>query len=331
MIPLRFVPYAELGTTPNIIVDGAGQDATLLTLSHWPKSGTPASLKRDTSAAIAFAWMDTPDWRVDAEVVSNNHFDEDGLIALFALTDPVTATAHRDLLIDAAAAGDFGVYRNPHAARLAFTMAGLADPALSELPASLFSLPYPAQVAALYRELLARLPSMLKDLPAWENYWREPEQHLLRSIAAIKAGEIQIEEHPDLDLALVRFPDPVPAGGGTSVDMESLCHSFALYTATPCSRMLLISGRAMEFRYRYEGWVQMVSRRPLPRVALEDLVAKLNSEERSGGRWIVPGVDQITPVMQLEGASESTIPEGEFLARLTDHLSRQPPAWDPYD
>jgi hypothetical protein len=36
----RFVAYEELGETPNIVVDGAGNAATVLTLSHWPKSGT---------------------------------------------------------------------------------------------------------------------------------------------------------------------------------------------------------------------------------------------------------------------------------------------------
>ena len=46
---MRFVPYHELNdSTPNIIVDGAAGPGTVLTLSHWPKSGTPEALKRDT-------------------------------------------------------------------------------------------------------------------------------------------------------------------------------------------------------------------------------------------------------------------------------------------
>jgi hypothetical protein len=39
--PFEFVPYEALGESPNIIVDGAPNDFTVLTLSHWPKSGTP--------------------------------------------------------------------------------------------------------------------------------------------------------------------------------------------------------------------------------------------------------------------------------------------------
>lgn len=43
---------------------------------------------------------------VDAEAVSNTHFDEDGLIDVFTLLEPEVASEMRDLLIDAARADD---------------------------------------------------------------------------------------------------------------------------------------------------------------------------------------------------------------------------------
>ena len=49
---MRFRPYDQV-TVSNIVVDGSPRDNTLLTLSHWPKSGTPPELKADTSAEIA--------------------------------------------------------------------------------------------------------------------------------------------------------------------------------------------------------------------------------------------------------------------------------------
>src|SRR3954467_11194441 len=100
---MRSLPYQELSpSSPNIIVDGAAGPGTLLTLSHWPKSGTPAALKRDTSAEIAFAYVDAPSLHVPAEIVSNNHFDEDGLIGIYALVDTANALKNRALLADAA-------------------------------------------------------------------------------------------------------------------------------------------------------------------------------------------------------------------------------------
>src|ERR1019366_1612838 len=102
----HFVPYDQLNSSPNIIVDGAATTGPVLTLSHWPKSGTPAALRRDTSAEIVFAYLDSPDLYAQADAVSNNHFDEDGLVGIFALTNLSTAEKYRDLLTDAANAGD---------------------------------------------------------------------------------------------------------------------------------------------------------------------------------------------------------------------------------
>ena len=88
---MRFVPYTDLESIPNVIVDGARAGSTVLTLSHWPKSGTPPELRADTSTGIVFNYLDTPSSHVDVDVVSNNHFDEDGLVGMMILLDPVVA------------------------------------------------------------------------------------------------------------------------------------------------------------------------------------------------------------------------------------------------
>src|SRR5262245_39330580 len=103
---MEFVPYRLAATVPNIVVDGAAAAGTMLTLSHWPKSGTPAPLRADTSAEIVFNYLDTPSVHVAVDAVTNNHFDEDGLVGIFALTEPTLAASQRPLIIDAARAGD---------------------------------------------------------------------------------------------------------------------------------------------------------------------------------------------------------------------------------
>jgi hypothetical protein len=108
---MRFVPYAEAADLPNIVVDGAAASATVLTLSHWPKSGTPETLRADTSAEIVFKYLDAPAMHVDVGAASNNHFDEDGLIGIFALTRPNLAARWRALLVEIARAGEFGICR----------------------------------------------------------------------------------------------------------------------------------------------------------------------------------------------------------------------------
>ena len=107
-IAMQYLPYARVRSVPNVIVDGARTDNTLLTLSHWPKSGTPAELNGDTSTEIVFNYLDTPKSHVEADAVSNNHFDEDGLVGIFAMLEPTIAQRHRDLLVDVAQAATSG-------------------------------------------------------------------------------------------------------------------------------------------------------------------------------------------------------------------------------
>ena len=59
MLPCRhaFMPYVEAAQHPNIVVDGAANESSVLTLSHWPKSGTPWPLKADTSVGVVFNYL----------------------------------------------------------------------------------------------------------------------------------------------------------------------------------------------------------------------------------------------------------------------------------
>ncbi len=320
---MRFLPYAQIGSIPNVIVDGAGTEHTVLTLSHWPKSGTPAGLRGDTSTAIVFNYLDSPQFHVNADAVSNNHFDEDGLVGIFAMIEPAMAEQHRDLLIDVSMAGDFGVFARREAARIAFTLSAYADADASPLPKSLFALPHPDLSSELYVRLLDVLPMLLTSVDDHRSLWEGPDATLTASEALIENGTITIDERHALDLAVVRMPRELPG--------LAQCHPFALHSRTACTRLLLAQGRRVEVQYRYEGWVQMASRRPAPRGDLSELGDELNHEEASEGHWVFDGVDQITPRLHLEGRGEPSISPDVIVSRVEHHLRTGPPAWDPYD
>src|SRR5262249_18178096 len=145
---------------------------------HWPRSGTPQPLRADTSAEIVFSYLDSPSMHVDADAVSNNHFDEDGLIGIFALTQPALAARWRALLVGVARAGDFGVCRSRNAARIAFVLAAYADRATSPLPRSTFAGPYPDVTARLYRELLPKLPHLITHVEDFQKLWEAEDRAL---------------------------------------------------------------------------------------------------------------------------------------------------------
>jgi Family of unknown function (DUF6687) len=330
---MRFVPYEQLDGSSNIIVDGAAGPGTILTLSHWPKSGTPAGLKRDTSAEIVFAYLDSPSFHVPAGIVSNNHFDEDGLIGICALLEPATAGKYRELLLDAASAGDFGVFQRRDAARMAFTISAYADPKTSPLSAELFTRPYPEMAGQLYAELLNLMPRLLTNLDAYRQHWEAEDQKLAVSEELIETGRITIEEKTALDLAIVRLPEDLAAQRVHRFAQTRLaaCHPFALHSRTRCTRLLLIQGQRIEVRYRYESWVQLASRRPPPRADLQGFAEELNQKETSGGRWAFEGVERITPRLHLEGSAATSLSAGLIQERLERYLSTAPRAWNPYD
>jgi hypothetical protein len=329
----RFVPYNQLDGSPNIIVDGAATTGTVLTLSHWPKSGTPRDLKRDTSAEIVFAYLDSPDFHVNADLVSNDHFDEDGLVGMFALTTPSMAERHRELLVDVANAGDFGVYKRRDAARIVFTISAYADSKASPLPKELFGMPYPQMAGRLYEHLLKMFPRLLTDLSDYKHVWEAEDSHLTATEELIENGDITIEERPDIDLAVIHGPENLPTTVVHRFTQTRLAeyHPFALHNQTNCSRLLIICGQHVEFQYRYESWVQMASRRPPARVDLKNLAADLNQDETSEGRWVFDGVERITPRLHLEGSQATSLPPATVRQRLEQYLSMGLPAWNPYD
>jgi len=329
---MRFRPYDQ-ATDPNIVVDGSPRDNTLLTLSHWPKSGTPAELKADTSAEIALKYLASPRFHVESEIVTNNHFDQDGLVGVFALIDPATATRHHDLLIDIASAGDFGVFKTREAARINFVVAAFSESKTSPFPKQIFSHSYPSMAAELYIRMLEVFPEIIADPNKFKSLWEAEDEKLSESEALVKQQIVTIEENFDLDLAVVRIPDRIASFRvhRFTSPQESACHPMAIYNATPCTRILMVQGQEVEFQYRYESWVQLVSRRPLPRVDLASVAEQLNASETNGGTWKFDGVDEITPRLWLDSTRETSIPADLVRQKIEEHLRTAPAVWDPYD
>lgn len=312
---LKFVPYHQLAETPNIIVDGPANSHTVLSLSHWVNSGTPIELKDDLSVSTVFRYLDRPEYHVDVPAVSNNHYDEDGLVSVYIMLNPQQAQQQRQLLIDIANAGDFGRFSLPEAARAVFVLSAFSDPQRSPLPKDLFALPYPDMCGRLYDELLPVLARLLKDPLQYAQWWQDEEQFLHKSEQAIANGTVTVESKPDLDLAIVRYPENFP---------NYECHQFAIHNATDCFRILIIDGSHSRFYYRYESWVDYTSRRPQPRIDLSELASQLSQLESAGAKWEFDGIQHTTPRLQLANHRQSTIAAETLVALVEQCLMPKP-------
>lgn len=327
--PLSYAPYAELAGRPNVIVDGSATEGTVLCLSHWPGTSTPADLRADLSAQIAFRYLRSFDRHGEARLVSNNHFDQDGLVSVFALADPAAALAHEDLLTDVAAAGDFGTYRFRDAARASMIIAAYADEARSPLRESLAGSTDPAGL--LYEALLPKLLELATAPERHEALWADEDDCLTRSEQWVR-DEVGLEEVPELDLAVFVVPEGAPDAGGHRFGgrWSAGLHPMAVHNATDRGTLLIARGRRYELVYRYESWVQLWSRPVRPRVDLAPLARRLDELETGGATWEADPPSGLTAGVRPAGGAESTLDLGTFRALAAEHLRTAPPAWDPF-
>lgn len=323
--------YDESRSVPNIVVDGAPNQSTVLALTHWPGIAQPPGLGADLSAEMAIRYLDRPPPHSAASVVTNDHFDQDGLISLLALTQPDVAVRHRSLLVDVAAAGDFGTYRHRTAARASMAIWAYAEESTSPIAPALAGRPYPEQCAVLYSELLPLVVPMITDPDRFRALWADEDVALSASEAALRTGAVTIAEHAPVDLAVVTI-DPASSrlsGHRFASDTFDELHPMAIHNATGCFRLLCVRGRHYRLVDRYETWVQYRSRRPLPRVDLRPLAERLDEMETGATTWSASAPSDLTPTLHPD--AESSLGPDTVVPTVIAHLSTSPPAWDPYD
>ena len=324
---LTFLPYAESLSVPNVVVDGAPNPATVLTLTHWPGIEQPPGLAGDLSAHMAFNYLDAGAPATDAQVVTNNHFDQDGLVCVHALVDPERSLRYRDRLVDIAAAGDFATYRYRESARASMAIWSYANSEYSPLGSQLEG-PYEQACALLYETLLPLLIPIIEDPDQFKDLWIREDQHLTGSEQAIAAGQVAIEEVPELDLAVVSVSSPLAGGHRFASDFFELIHPMAINNATNCSRLLLASGDRYLYADRYETWVQYRSRLLPKRVDLRPLAEQLQALETGAHSWQATAPSALTPTLSPTSASDldlATVRES-----VMGYLQSAPPAWDPF-
>ena len=275
------MPFHEVNGRAHIVVDGPSGPGTVLGLSHWPTGGTPTSLEADTSAEIVFRYLDAQHDAPAVHIVTNNHFDEDGLLAAYLLLEQPSDRALWAAAIAAAEAGDFQTWTDPRAVWSAMTLMAMAERTTSPVPDVLRALngargtdPAGAITIALlpYVERVLREPERYRRL--WERQWAIVE----RDIAMIESGAATVTEVDGCDLAVVCAPHPLsPFAVHPRID------AMRVLTATPDGIISL--------EHRYETWVRYISRRLAPRRDLTGVLHELDAQAARPGRWRFDGID----------------------------------------
>lgn len=331
----KYRPFEELDETPHVMVDGEARRSSVVTLSHWPASPTPCYLARDLSTESCFSFLalaggsrrpprrSRPSSRRlvtsarSAGVVTCDHFDEDGLLGLFVLSEPEAAGAAKALVVAAARCGDFGVVSFEEAAMVAFSIAPLATREAGPAATS----------SERYGAVLPRLGHLLAAPSSHGTFYEEELAAFRAGVEALDKGDVVCFEEDDLVVvrrsgtARGRIPG---ACGGLPV------HKAAVHTASGATRVLAFDGDRCELYFRYEGWVRYVTARVSLRCDLSPLAEELSALEPGAVRWEASGPASLVPRLHPAGEGRTELDPGVVRERVSDYLSHAPPAFDPW-
>jgi hypothetical protein len=284
---MRFVfsPWGREAPAGAVACDGLVPGAHL-DLSHWSGNRTPAHLKRDTSVEIALAFA-RERASYDVESVTNNHFDTDGVLAVWTLLRPQLALEHAASIVGAAEAGDFEEWP--------------ADERGLWLDAAVAKLAVSGSDAASYDRVLSALDELVPSIERREDLWGEAHRALLAAGADLDRGAIGVER-------VGRIAVVTHARDAGELPGPWLSRSIP----PDVDRVLLAFARDGGWVYRYElrrwSWADTVERpKPAP--------VKRGPIRRTLGReWIVKGK------RGMSGLAYTTQPIGDGPRSIAERL-----------
>ena len=196
---MRFEYYHDgLANTPKLSVDGTVDNA--IHFSHWKGNQTPQSVKADTSTEIALNLVAAPnqkDLTQGIELVTNNHFDTDGVLSVWAVLTGARALELRDKLIAAAEAGDFSELSTQAGVRASIVIQGSESPideeAGSPLAQQLAGEPVTDE-ARCYELVLPHVERVLTKTNDYASLWADPWNRIASALDSFARGRSRVEE-----------------------------------------------------------------------------------------------------------------------------------------
>jgi hypothetical protein len=292
---MRFEFYhSGMDNVPKLAVDGTVGNS--IHFSHWQGNETPAEVKADTSTEITLNLVASPNRDAltqGIELVTNNHFDTDGVLSVWTMLNGERALEFRDKLIPTAEAGDFSEFTNENAVRASIAIQGsdqpiTADDSGSPLANQLTGSPVDDDARA-YELVLPQVERVLTRIDEYENLWRGPWQQIEKSIESFERAASTVEEFSDTKLSLITIARDV--FGPSGFDPARYAAPFTAISRYAKGQLFLIAipyqnGWAYRIDYPYYSWAETIVRPRIQRRNFASLVSRLNERESGrAGRW----------------------------------------------
>ena len=291
---MRFEYYhSGLDDVPKLSVDGTVSNS--VHFSHWHGNETPAQLKADTSTEIALNLVAAPNRNEltrGIELVTNNHFDTDGVLSVWTVLTGERALDLREQLIPTAEAGDFSEFKNEAAVRASIVIQGSDQP----IPNDDSHSPLAGQLAGknvddarAYELVLPEVERVLTSTDEYEPLWRDAWDKIATALESFERSASTVTEFSEVGVSLITLAPDVFSPSGFNPTRHAAPYTAISHYAK--GRLFLITtplknGWAYRIDYPYYSWAETIVRPPIPRRDFSQLLTELNQLERdSEGVW----------------------------------------------
>src|ERR1700730_17119559 len=286
---MRFKFYDEqLAAVPKLSIDGTVDNA--IHFSHWKGNRTPASVKADTSTEIALNLVAAPNREEltgGIDLVTNNHFDTDGVLSVWTVLTCERALELRDKWIAAAEAADFSELSTQEAVRASIVIQG-SESAIDEdggspLARQLAGEPVTDDARA-YELVLPHVEKVLTRTNDYASLWCDPWNRIATALDSFAKGRSRVDEDREAKISLVTLAPEIFSSGGFkptrhSAPFTAISHHArgeVFLIATP-----LDGGWAYRIDYPYYSWAETIVRPPIERRDFSSLTNRLNEAEQN--------------------------------------------------
>lgn len=298
---MRFEYYHPgLDGVPKLSVDGIVDNA--IHFSHWNGNETPPQLKADTSTEIALNLVASPqrdEFTRGIDLVTNNHFDTDGVLSVWTVLNGPRALDFRDQLIPAAVAGDFSEFITESAVRTSIAIQGTDQPIPGEDSGSPLASYLAGETvladARRYELVFPEVERLLTNVDSYELLWRKPWERIAKAVESFDRGSSTTTEFGDARLTLVTLAPDQFGPNGFDPAQDSV--PFTAISGYAKGDLFLIAtemkkGWAYRIDYPYYSWAETVVRPPIPRRDFSHALSELNRLERNAdGKWQTNNVE----------------------------------------
>jgi len=323
---MRFHYYTDsLAEVPKLSIDGTVDNA--IHFSHWKGNKTPASVKADTSTQIALnlvAAADRDELTQGIDLVTNNHFDTDGVLSVWTVLTGAPALELHDKLIAAAEAGDFSELSTKEGVRASIVIQGSDSPTDvgSPLAQRLAGAPVNDDARA-YELVLPQVERVLTHTNEYESLWCDPWNRIAAALDSFAKGRSRVDEDHEAKVSLVTLAPEIFSPAGFKPTRH--CAPFTAISHHARGEVFLIAtplggGWSYRIDYPYYSWAETIVRPTIRRRDFTSLMERLNETETStDGRWRLDS-SELASAAKFSDQNGRLTPSGISLDVVASHL-----------